>query len=271
MDSSTFVIEFLKVASAVLTSWAWPLALVGCLLLFKRELKALISRIKTLEAGSAKATFADALAVMEAAQAAQPNPKESAVESVEPGEGEVLAHAAQVPEQPIRDLKEEQRPSRPERPFDQASRLMGLLKQPAVVRYPGEIGEDLLHVGLDMTSSNALVIHAWGRLCDTVVGLYEKAHRQGMIKWPLHAPTYSWSALWRDLLGSGLMSSEQLFRLDELRRLANVARHATEQLPFEQAWRYNDQIEVLAAEFREVMRALNLTESQSTHPKPEEQ
>lgn len=67
MDLPTFLIEALKVNGSVLSAWAWPVAFITCAVIFKREVRSLINRIRSFKGAGVEAAFEERLEVLEEA------------------------------------------------------------------------------------------------------------------------------------------------------------------------------------------------------------
>lgn len=85
MDLPTFLIESLKVNGSVLSAWAWPAAFLGCAVIFKREVRALLGRIKSLKGAGMEAAFEERLEVLEEAPRERPRLEPNPISNADEG------------------------------------------------------------------------------------------------------------------------------------------------------------------------------------------
>lgn len=266
MDLPTFLVEVWRTAASVLSAWAWPTAVFGSMLLFRRELTALFGRIKSLRAIGAEATFGDGLDTLETA-APPPSlsdpqrPDISACETSTPGQSEV-----RVPDAGNERAKTAE-PVVPSEAAETSLKKRDSLAKPlfwSIAHTLNLLSADQRNEIWVNEGSNALIRGSWNQVRTAVIRLFEEAISSGLVSSSWQKMSGSWSLVWSQLAKAGLISDGQLFRLDELRRLNEVARHASESLPLEQAIRYHEQATALAAELTRSARQLRAT----TGPKP---
>lgn len=236
MDLPTFLIEALKVNGSVLSAWAWPVAILGCAVIFKREVRALLHRIKSLKGAGMEAAFEERLEFLEEAPRKRPQPDPDTTSNSDegrerPSAGRQNGDAGVAPSPdvdasishigPDRPRVGEPHGPSPETSWDQ---WWHDYHNDAVVRNDAPTGA---------------IIRYWRSVETAIRSLYgvalsnlESAEKHK------HPPDH---IMLRTLQDHGVVDEALVFRIQELRALRNLAVHDVAELSWDQVQRYKKQ------------------------------
>lgn len=236
MDLPTFLIEALKVNGSVLSAWAWPVAILGCAVIFKREVRALLHRIKSLKGAGMEAAFEERLEVLEEVPRDNLQPEPDSTSIAEGGHQRNWA-ARQKREgdvAPVPDLEASTSQTSSDHPRDGEPHSAGT--EANWERWWYDYNNDAV---VQNDAPTGAIIRYWRSVETAIRSLYGVAlSKLASIEKHKHLTD---QAMLRALQIHGVVDEALVFRIQELRALRNLAVHDVAELSWDQVDRYKKQ------------------------------
>jgi len=236
MDLPTFLIEALKVNGSVLSAWAWPVAILGCAVIFKREVRALLHRIKSLKGAGMEAAFEERLEVLEEVPRERPQTETDATNNASGGH---QMHSAGREETagdsvPVPDTEALTSQTRPDRPRESEPHIAG--SEESWETWWDDYNDDAV---VRNDAPTGAIIRYWKSVEIAIRSLYGVALSK-LASAAKHKQLPDQIML-RTLQNHGVVDEALVFRIQELRALRNLAVHDVAELSWDQVKRYKKQ------------------------------
>ncbi|GEM_PF-5189381 len=236
MDLPTFLIEALKVNGSVLSAWAWPVAILGCAVIFKREVRALLHRIKSLKGAGMEAAFEERLEVLEEAPRERPQAEPDTSDNAdEERQRQSTGHEigeANVAPAPDLDSYASQKTL----PLPRSGEPHGASHEASWDKWWHDYNNDAV---VQNDAPTGAIIRYWRSVETAIRSLYGVAlPNLASGEQHKHPPA---RIMLRTLQSHGVVDEALVFRLQELHALRNLAVHDAAELSWDQVQRYKKQ------------------------------